>query len=266
MAEHELHRPLAGLAIGISISESEDIALYGFEPVDITMVTVEISRRLISLGAQIVLGHQWRPRGVMESIVRFAQAYQSESPLPIIRNFMAWPDKAALSQSDRRNISSLVEIVEGEECQNDRTSALLEMRSKIAHIAHARICLSGKFHQKTGFNHGVIEEIALTLKLGRPVYLSRMMGGSTNAVIDILEERYSSVSSLNDPSEQTMKYLAQIRDVGVKRFAALCGLQTTDLLELFNAHNVDTIIQLTSRGLMNRRVDLLGAGSNSAFN
>jgi hypothetical protein len=92
-------RPLAGAVIGISISEPEggDLNQHGFTPGDINAVTVELCRRFVSLGASIALGHQWRPRGVMESVARFAHAYQGDESIPIIHNFLAWPDRAALS-------------------------------------------------------------------------------------------------------------------------------------------------------------------------
>lgn len=73
------NRPLRELAIGLSISESEGLPDRGPKRGDINTVTVELCRRFVALGAQVVLGHQWRPQGVMESVARFAQAYQGEA-------------------------------------------------------------------------------------------------------------------------------------------------------------------------------------------
>ena len=69
------NRPLEGIAVGVSISEAEDLASTGFAPNDINVITVELCRRLMKLGAQVVLSHQWRPGGIMEQVNRFAQAY-----------------------------------------------------------------------------------------------------------------------------------------------------------------------------------------------
>jgi hypothetical protein len=42
----------------MSISDAEDLASTGFTPNGINLVPVELCRRLVALGAQVVLGHQ----------------------------------------------------------------------------------------------------------------------------------------------------------------------------------------------------------------
>src|SRR5512132_1974830 len=109
-----IQRPLAGLCIGISISKGDDLtAKYGLTEEDISVVTVELCRRLVGLGAQVALGHQWRPKGIMDQVAHFARGYQwevSSRDVPIIHNFLAWPDRAALSETDRKELGGLVHI------------------------------------------------------------------------------------------------------------------------------------------------------------
>ena len=69
------NRPLEGMAVGISISEADDLASTGVTRDDINLVTVELCRRIVASGGQVVLGYQWRPGGIMEQVTRFAQAY-----------------------------------------------------------------------------------------------------------------------------------------------------------------------------------------------
>lgn len=247
-------RPLRGISIGFSISESEDLADYGLDPGHINTVTVELCRRFIALGAKVVLGHQWRPNGVMESVARFAQNYHGGGESgegPIIHNYMAWPDRAALTEAERKQLAPIVQIHEGSDEGRGRAEALSSMRRLVAANCDARICLAGKTIQHPGFVHGVIEEAALTLARGNPVYMSRMMGGATAVMIDVLEGR--GVTMLEGNLVRTQEYLDQIRRFGLPKLAEACGLTPEDLHALFHSHNLDTLIQLTSRGLLARR-------------
>ncbi|HEY3743767.1 MAG TPA: hypothetical protein VGL53_28175 [Bryobacteraceae bacterium] len=247
-------RPLQGISIGFSISESEDLADYGLDPSHINTVTLELCRRFIALGAKVVLGHQWRPNGVMESVARFAQNYHggSESGIgPIIHNYMAWPDRAALTDAERKQLEPIVQIHEGSDEGRGRAEALSSMRSLVAYNCNARICIAGKKKQDSGLVHGVIEEAALTLARGNPVYMSSMMGGATAVMIDRLEGREGTPLEGGDMS-RTNQYLDQIRQFGATRLAQLCGLTPDDLHTLFHSHNLDTLIQLTSRCLLAR--------------
>jgi hypothetical protein len=243
-------RPLSNLAIAISISEAERPVLegLGLTPADINHVTVELCRRLVALGAQVVLGHQWRPGGVMDAVARFAKAYQ-EATEPILQNFLAWPDRAALSESDRKRLESVVRIHEFTEPQPDRPMALHEMRQRMADVTSARICLCGKLQQPEGFVPGLIEEAALTLARGKPVYASRMMGGTSALLADFFsgEAREPLLKLSKHPKFKGQ--LRVLRDFDASRLAETCGLTHSELRELFDAQNVDTIVHLTTLGL-----------------
>jgi hypothetical protein len=246
-------RPLNGVAIGISISESEDLASLGLNDADVNRVTVELCRRFVALGAQIILGHQWRPRGVMEAVARFAQAYQSETKNPIIHNFLAWPDRAALSETDRNQLQKLVAIHEEDTApeprmgERERVAALRCMRKQMTDANHVRICLSGKAIQPDGFVPGVIEEAALTLRADKPLYMSRMMGGTTCLLIDVLRKRKTVWEAF--PSKMPIEYLECFESLKRSDLEERCWLKSGELDELFDAQNLDTIVQLTSRGL-----------------
>lgn len=248
------NRPLEGMAVGISISEAEDLAGTGFTRDDINLVTVELCRRLVALGAQVVLGHQWRPGGIMEQVTRFAQAYHMESGAsgqPIVHNVMAWPDKASLSEFDREQLKDLVRIYESEEPLG-RAEALTAMRQRVTEIAKARICLSGKMNSYEGTMPGLIEETFLSVDQGEPVYLSAMMGGAAAALIECIRGRIAIgmlIASAAQPSERIRHFFDGSPDRRREAIAKLCWLHPNELDELFNAQNLDTIIQLSTRGM-----------------
>jgi hypothetical protein len=248
------NRPLEGMAVGISISDAEDLASTGFTPADINLVTVELCRRLVALGAQVVLGHQWRPGGIMEQVTRFAQAYHMESGgsgQPIVHNVMAWPDKASLSDFERGQLKDLVRIYEPEE-PLERLEALTAMRQQITQIAKARICLSGKMKSFTGSMPGLIEEAFLSIDQGQPVYISAMMGGAAAALIECIRGRIEIgrlIPRAARVSERIRDFFDGSPDRRYETIAKLCWLRPNELEELFNALNLDTIIQLSSRGM-----------------
>jgi len=255
------NRPLEGMAVGISISEAEDLASTGFTSDDINFVTVELCRRLVALGAQVVLGHQWRPGGIMEQVTRFAQAYHMESGAseqPIVHNVMAWPDKASLSKDDQKQLESLVRIYELEEPRAaaeqslKRAKALTEMRQHITRLAKARICLSGKMKSHEGSIPGVIEEAFLSINEGQPVYLSAMMGGAAAALVDCIRGQREIGSLFPEGALVPIEIPSFFDSNPHQRYEAiakLCRLYPDELEQLFNAQNLDTIIQLSTRGM-----------------
>ena len=248
------NRPLEGMAIGISISEGEDLASTGFTAADIDLVTVELCRRLVASGAQVVLGHQWRPGGIMEQITQFARAYHTESggpEQPIVHSVMAWPDRASLSDYDREKLKDLVRIYEAE-VPLGRGEALTAMRQQITQIANARICLSGKMKSYDGAIPGLIEEAFLSIEKGQPVYISAMMGGAAAALIECIRGRRE-VHTLFPPTAEVSARIPHFFDSNPEQsyetIAKLCRLYPDELEELFSAQNLDTIIQLSTRGM-----------------
>jgi SLOG cluster2 len=258
MSIKSMYRPLHGLAIGISISEADDLPRYGLIPGDVNSVTVELCRRLIALGAGVCLGHQWRPGGVMEAVARLARTYQGEISETIIHNFLAWPDRAALSDSDRGQLGKLVEIHNGQDVraydlQDHRAAALRQMRMEMALTSQASIGLSGRLRPAQGASPewvpGLVEEVALMLDqpTPRPVYLSRMMGGAAAFLVDLIDQREVQ-ADLHGPIRLS-RYVHQLSRIRKENLAKICGLLPDELTELFNAHNVDTVISLTAKGL-----------------
>ena len=291
-------RPLTGLKIGISISESEDLNDRGFTNRDVTLITVELCRRIVSLGGAVVLGHQWRPQGLMDSVARFAQIYRGESSTPdepIIYNFLASPHKAALSDSDRRELEGFIRIKEdirgapanppSETGQfSDDTNAaqkvmaanLTEMRRQMSSVVNARICLGGKTKQSAGLVHGVLEEAALDLGNRHPVYLSGLMGGTSAVLVSILRQGIQESSAKSRLENKHNKrnalfqgYLGIFETLKLPQLAQRCGFEDTTandasiskLNQLFDAQNLETIVELVAHGILVRKQQLLAQSS-----
>jgi hypothetical protein len=253
---NNMSRPLAGLTIGISISEAQDLAEQGLVPADVNSVTVELCGRLVALGAGVLLGHQWRLGGVMEAVARMARTYQGQFSKPIIDNFLAWPDLAVLSIADREELRPVVLIHERQpprtsDPEDRRAAALLEMRREMAQTCDASISLSGRLEPPSGASPdwvpGLVEEVAqmLTQSPPRPVYLSRMMGGAASLLVDLVEGS----APKRELPRRGYPYLEQIVELRKVDPIKMWGLAEPELAELFHAHNLDTVIGLTAKGL-----------------
>lgn len=247
-------RPLEDVVVGISISQGEDLARYALTEADINRVTVELCRRLIGLGAQVVLGHKWMPGGVMQAVARFAQAYQTGANQPIIHNYLGWPDRASLSGAERMTLKSLVNIVEPPDAPewrgpDGRTRALTSMRQQMTAINHARLILSGRWvPQPDRPVAGVVEEAVMTATEGKAIYLSRMMGGAAANLVAVIRGEKPEPSRADDLPVHK-ESLERLRACGIERLAHQSGLSANEMNELFDAQNLDTVMHLTSRGL-----------------
>jgi hypothetical protein len=212
-------RPLEGRRIGISISETDDLPALGLGNEIVNGLTVDLARRLIALGASVVLGHNWRTGGIMEAVARFALSYKSQSgptEQPLIFNYLAFPDKPSLSESDRKELESIVSIgtiqwtddilrALGEASRPidfgqygkriivdlakslppdlRRAFDLAAMRFTLTQQCDTRLVIGGRTRNYQGLAPGIIEEAWWTILLGKKLVVCSGMGGAACAII-----------------------------------------------------------------------------------
>ena len=199
-------RPLSGKVIGISISQPDNIEQYGYSAWDVNRITVRLSEALLSAGAHLVFGHDWRPDGIMAAICGMAiksHAVEDADTGPLIQNFLAAPDTTSLSserESDlRRRALVHIQTIDSPRLSGvanphlDRALALSRMRFKMNQGIDARICIGGKRPQQgakspSGFFPGVAEEAYWAAKTGKPLLVAGFLGGVTAELIQALEK------------------------------------------------------------------------------
>lgn len=211
-----IHRPLTGLSVGLSISESDDSSLRGFPSWQVNRVTLQIVAALFGQGAGVVFGHDWREDGVMEAVHGFARQMQPPDPIspeearragqPLLVNVLPWPDRPSLSEEDRARLSSTLRVelaglppellepeaeirghTEGPYYAYLRARGLTHLRHRLDEFCQARFCLGGRRGGAQGRFPGVIEEALLSLQEDRPLYLAGLLGGATRQVIAAIE-------------------------------------------------------------------------------
>jgi hypothetical protein len=214
--------PLADRLIGLSISDSPDLARHGMGPAHLQDALLEVSRYLLSQGAALAYGGDLRPDGFTRRLLDLVWAHNSAlggddvAPSPQrkseiaatrLRNYVAWPIhlRYTVHELARYHLDGVFELVappadlgldvaqtgvfvppDSPEHRYWWYRSLTAMRERMAADIHARVLLGGQVRGFAGGLPGLLEEALLALRRGRPLYLLGGMGGCTRAVIDAL--------------------------------------------------------------------------------
>ncbi len=210
-------RKFVGTSFGISISASdlpEDAFLASDEYVN--RLTFQEASHILREGGRLILGHRWKPGGIMHHLASKARDLRMWSgsaaatpahnePASII-NVIAWPDTPPPDQdgtAKRLLDQRVLEIqsvgvegidVNGVDPESDfgvfcRTRALTGMRKKITELADVRICLGGGANKPKRRLSGVLEEAILTIAAEKPLYISSAIGGVSRIICDAMLRR-----------------------------------------------------------------------------
>jgi len=196
----DYRRSLEGMTVGLSLSESTNSRDAGFSIHEVNRLAIRLAETLLGEGARLVFGHNWRRDGVMTAIHRQAVHYQSVDG-PMILNLLPWPDEPGLTKAERDEASGTLEIREvglppalkAHEQEREfppdpwlRARALTYMRTQIAAAVDGQIYLGGRTRGAAGRFPGIVEEMYLVTRAGKPVYLSGLIGGATREIIDVI--------------------------------------------------------------------------------
>lgn len=204
------HRPLSGMRVGLSISESHDSIQAGYPEWQVNHVTVQLVAALFGQGAGVVFGHDWRDDGVMDAVYAFARAMQAATPGdgekedPLLRNLLPWPDQPRLTPMEQKELGSTLRIEEAglptelqpyaPEAATSRrlytylrSRGLTHLRQRLNETTNARLCCGGRTSSFQGRYPGIIEEALLAVHTGKPLFLVGLLGGATAQVIGALQ-------------------------------------------------------------------------------
>jgi len=243
-------KPLAGCAIGVSISETEEIEDLGFKKDEINRCTVRLCEALLGAGARLVFGHDWRPGGVMEAITDLAIRHSkisSRETAPVtapITNLVATPDTPFLAKPDlvtggaNRYAPLLRGVIDARQIaspgNHDRLASLSLMRKELASLCHIRICIGGRLRNFSGRMPGIIEEALYTSQYKRPAFASAIFGGASGILAASLYENTLTVE------ETFAKEVAEISKTQRHFF-------TKDYAQLAYADSVESCVESALR-------------------
>jgi len=214
-----VNRPLAGLVVNLSVSQSDDTLKHGYPTWQVNRVTLQFVAALFGQGASVIFGHDWREDGVMEAVHGFALQMQPPVPLtveaaqaeaqPLMRNLLPWPDAPHLTQEEQEQLSTTLKVESGglpEELRqfdaevvaagpNDpryaylRARGLTYLRHRLTDLCHARVCLGGPRSGSQGRYPGLVEEALLAVQGNKPLYLASLLGGASEQIVTAVEGR-----------------------------------------------------------------------------
>lgn len=218
-------RPLNGLRVALSISESDDTSTLGFPPSQVNRVVAQFATALLGQGATTLFGHDWREDGVMEAIHAAAQTMQpprntfnEAQSEPLLQNFIAWPDKPALPLDELERLRESLRVTKVDnppglvrwptthssplEYEYLRARALTRMRREISLVSHACVCIGGRVISFQGRYPGIIEEAVFALRNERALFLVGALGGATREIIETIEQRRYRFTQNTDEIQQ----------------------------------------------------------------
>lgn len=276
----ETNKALEYHNLGISISASEDTAGLGLDTHEVNRAVLQISEAVLGQGARVAFGHDWRPDGVMETVLTFAMGYHRrpafEDGGAPMTNFLAWPDRASLSADRRKHYEGMLDVIEfdqpalpdgvivppGKEANLLlRVMALTEMRKVMATRCTARICVGGPTSGSQGLCAGIFEEAALSAKVNKPIYVTSLFGGAGAQVVRALSGRpltrpvttpkpeiIAALENVGLPTDAS-DYEAILNDKGLDGLADDNGLSVDQNNQLFAAQSLSEVIGWVLHGL-----------------
>jgi SLOG cluster2/TIR domain len=212
-----LAKALAESRVGISISNSPDLALRGFglpklanekeAPLSAHLRDAmgEFARFLLAAGTTLAYGGDLRGGGFTEVLFELVAAYRSMSgeQTPPVQSYLAWPLYLDLSKEQESDWSGLVEFhripapadlgldpavkIAPRTPENRMAWArsLTAMRQRMNVEIHARLLMGGQT-RGLGKYPGLVEEALLAMRARKPVYLIGAFGGAAEAIIEAI--------------------------------------------------------------------------------
>jgi hypothetical protein len=267
---------LAGVDVGISVSDSADLSRLGLEPRHAELAIGEIARAVLIAGGRLTYGGRIRPSGftqqLMHEVRRFGEGRQS------LTICLALPEHRKLSLTELGDIDRQlgtwgrlvfldeagqpIDPREGRDDAGDdelripiRTNSYTGLRRYIARQTRAQVVVGGQLSNFRGAMPGIIEETIEAIQAGNPVYFAGGFGGAAAAAakalaVDSFEWMPTDLPTTDEvdkveASLRTLKEAAEARDwSGVDN-----GLDETQRRQLAASHRPGEIASLVVLGL-----------------
>jgi SLOG cluster2 len=283
--------PLKGQLIGISISNSADLADRGMSQAHLEDAMVECARHLLAQGASLGYGGDLRPGGFTTILFDLVRSHNRAGSKERIHNFLSWPihlrlDPASwqeyLDEIHPYRVSPPPDLGVDEKVYVPPDTAtgryiwarsLTTMRQAMNQKAHARVLLGGQVTGFKGKYPGLFEEALFALRSGKPLYLVGGFGGCTRSIVDVLkgktpeaftepfqsqEPLYKAIADryradAADKKTTPIDYAGELQFLQAKGLAGLNnGLSEDDNEILFTSRNLPEIVYLLLKGLTQR--------------
>lgn len=291
-----IYTVLTDKVVGLSISGSEDLARFGLGEAHLIDAKIEIARHLLACGSVLMYGGDLREDGYTRNLFDLVESYVPsgvvDERLSLI-NYLGWPNHIRLTDSLKARLSSSVRFIESglpEDIKDNlRPSAYLNptksvhyyywmrsmtrMRMEMISANDARIALGGATMGYKGKYPGIVEEVVLSLRMRKPVFLIGAFGGVTLDLIEGLKgkrphrltteyqcgnmevkrniEYYNrKISEVDNDVIDFEKLLNELNGIGIEGLNN--GLSIDDNRRLFTTIHIPEMISLILKGLVSK--------------
>lgn len=279
-------RALTGKRIGISVSDSADLARLGLTEAHFQLALRELARTALIEGATLAYGGHLLPGGYTHFLVgelgqyaRIADLARRTSDVPLLI-CLSNQEHRHCSRGDLEKIDANLGVYgelrcidlegrvvtdpmsgrdeAGEPYPTDRgvlAQGLTALRRYMTANTAGRMLLGGKRHGYTGSMPGVLEEALMALEVGQPLYLASGFGGSALDVAGAVDPQLDKFCPRHagDPplDAATHAGLVQVRAVvGKSGWSRLNnGLTPQENLRLSVTHRPGEIAALVALGI-----------------
>ncbi|MFK5975492.1 MAG: hypothetical protein QM493_03185 [Sulfurovum sp.] len=181
----------------MSISESQDLNTLGLTINHLNMLMVELARYLFIKENTLLYGGDLKyDKGdkfnFMKILVEILKSYNNDyNDKQRISNYAVKPFSNFLDITIANQYRDVIDFKSiGEKCELSDTHIitknLTKMREILTEDMDIKIAIGGKVTGFSGFYIGVLEEIYLAIKSGKPTYLIGGFGGVTKKIIDLI--------------------------------------------------------------------------------
>ncbi len=270
---------LAGLQIGISVSDSADLARLGLLETHFRLAVGEVARCVLVSGGHLAYGGHLRPDGYTTFLIQELHRFsRRDRPLHL---YLPWSEHRAMTLSaikEERSALGLFgemqflgpngEVVDPaagrDEApapvndEREREESLTALRRYMAQQTQGRILIGGKRLGFLGHTPGVIEEALMAIDQGQPLYLAGGFGGVTADIIRALGvDNMAWLPEPDDAAPRDPRLVAGLERLveraGETKMASLQnGLNESENRRLAASHRPSEIAALLSLGLGRR--------------
>jgi SLOG cluster2 len=203
---------LSNRMIGLSISESSDLAGRGLSETHLRDALIEFTRQFLARDASVAYGGDLRAGGFTQVLFDLVRAHNSSgTPATYrpIRDYLAWPLHLNLDTDAEAELIRVAQILReplpadlaGNPSLDPRVflppdsafnryvwaRCLTAMRRHLNSDIDVRVLLGGRVDSYKGRYPGLLEEAYLALTEKKPLFLLGAFGGCTEAIIELVE-------------------------------------------------------------------------------
>lgn len=267
---------LDGIRLGLSVSDSADLARLGLLPRHAELAVGEIARAVLIGGGSLVYGGRIKPSGFTKFLMHEVHRYGHSQSLTLC---LAAPEHRKLSRrelyefdSNVGNKGSITYLDEDGKIIEDFPSSKAEspdpitdnrmkmisyssLRSFLGSVTDARVIIGGQLEGYQGKMPGIIEEAIISIQAGKPLYVVAGFGGAAALVAQALkidDLSWAPDGFPTQPKDERIKTsINQLKSqISDDNWAVEdCGLNQIQLRQLSASHRPREIASLLIKGL-----------------